>query len=303
MPPVIEDLSCFSFLSAAATGPVEGGHGVGAGIDSLLSVEAGVALLTLTLLEIVLGIDNIVFIAILAGKLPAEKRDRARRLGLGLAMGIRILLLLSISWIMGLTKPLFSIPAFWTSLGADSFGISGRDLILLLGGLFLIAKATYEIHDKLEGEEHTPDAAKAGASFGAIITQILLLDIVFSLDSVITAVGMVTTHPDKKWVGLSIMIAAVIIAVAVMLFASGPISRLVERHPTLKMLALSFLLLIGVMLVVEGLHAHIPKGYIYFAMAFSLGVELLNMRLRKAPAKPVHLHQSYVDQPAGGAGH
>jgi predicted tellurium resistance membrane protein TerC len=299
---VIDDLSCLSFLSAVpATGPAEGGHG--AGIESLASVEAAVALLTLTLLEIVLGIDNIVFIAILAGKLPAERRDRARRLGLGLAMGIRILLLLSISWIMGLTRPLFSIPAFWTSLGADSFGISGRDLILLVGGLFLIAKATYEIHDKLEGEEHTPGVGKAAATFGAIIVQILLLDIVFSLDSVITAVGMVTTHPDKKWVGLSIMIAAVIIAVAVMLFASGPISRLVERHPTLKMLALSFLLLIGVMLVVEGLHAHIPKGYIYFAMAFSLVVELLNMRLRRGPAaKPVHLHQSYVDQPAGGAG-
>ena len=278
-------------LAAAATAPAGEGHA--AGITSLLSVEAAVALLTLTLLEIVLGIDNIVFIAILAAKLPEGQRDKARRLGLGLAMGIRILLLLSISWIMGLTRPLFSIPAFWTSLGSDSFGVSGRDLILLLGGLFLIGKSTYEIHDKLEGSEHHQGAKPAAASFQAIILQILLLDIVFSLDSVITAVGMVTTDPDHKWVGLTIMITAVIIAVAVMLFAAGPISRIVERHPTLKMLALSFLLLIGVMLVIEGLHAHIPKGYIYFAMAFSVAVELLNMRLRKV-TQPVHLHQSYV---------
>jgi predicted tellurium resistance membrane protein TerC len=268
-----------------------------AGIDSLWSAQAIIALLTLTALEIVLGIDNIVFIAILAGKLPAEQRDRARTVGLALAMGIRILLLLSIAWIMGLTRPLFSIPAIWTGAEGDALGISGRDLILLIGGLFLIAKSTYEIHDKLEGESHSHGggAAPNAAGFKSVITQILLLDIVFSLDSVITAVGMVTTHPDKKWVGLSIMIAAVIIAVAVMLFASGPISRVVERHPTLKMLALSFLLLIGVMLVVEGVHQHIPKGYIYFAMAFSLGVEIINMRVRKT-ATPVHLHQSYVDE-------
>ena len=291
---MLADLTCF--LAAAATQAAGAGHGAaGPGIESILSVQAAVALLTLTLLEIVLGIDNIVFIAILAGKLPAEQRNRARRLGLGLAMGIRILLLLSISWIMGLTRPLFSIPAFWTGASGDAFGISGRDLILLIGGLFLIAKATYEIHDKLEGDEHHgAGAGKAAATFGAVIVQILLLDIVFSLDSVITAVGMVATHPDKKWVGLSIMIAAVVIAVGVMLFASGPISRLVERHPTLKMLALSFLLLIGVMLVAEGFHAHIPKGYIYFAMAFSLVVEFLNMRLRKVAQPPVHLHQSYV---------
>ena len=277
-------------LAAATTAPAEG---QAAGITSLMSVEAVVALVTLTLLEIVLGIDNIVFIAILAGKLPEDQRDKARRLGLGLAMGIRILLLLSISWIMGLTKPLFSIPAFWTSLGSDAFGVSGRDLILLLGGLFLIGKSTYEIHDKLEGDEHAEGMKPAAASFSAIIMQILLLDIVFSLDSVITAVGMVTTDPDKKWVGLTIMITAVVIAVGVMLFAAGPISRIVERHPTLKMLALSFLLLIGVMLVIEGLHAHIPKGYIYFAMAFSVAVEMLNMRLRRV-SKPVHLHQGYV---------
>ena len=277
-------------LAAATTAPAEG---QAAGITSLMSVEAAVALVTLTLLEIVLGIDNIVFIAILAGKLPEDQRDKARRLGLGLAMGIRILLLLSISWIMGLTKPLFSIPAFWTSLGNDAFGVSGRDLILLLGGLFLIGKSTYEIHDKLEGDERAEGMKPAAASFSSIIMQILLLDIVFSLDSVITAVGMVTTDPDKKWVGLTIMITAVVIAVGVMLFAAGPISRIVERHPTLKMLALSFLLLIGVMLVIEGLHAHIPKGYIYFAMAFSVAVEMLNMRLRRV-SKPVHLHQGYV---------
>ena len=278
-------------LAAATTAPAGEAHA--AGITSLMSVEAAVALVTLTLLEIVLGIDNIVFIAILAGKLPEDQRDKARRLGLGLAMGIRILLLLSISWIMGLTKPLFSIPAFWTSLGNDAFGVSGRDLILLLGGLFLIGKSTYEIHDKLEGDERAEGMKPAAASFSSIIMQILLLDVVFSLDSVITAVGMVTTDPDKKWVGLTIMITAVVIAVGVMLFAAGPISRIVERHPTLKMLALSFLLLIGVMLVIEGLHAHIPKGYIYFAMAFSVAVEMLNMRLRRV-SKPVHLHQGYV---------
>ena len=277
-------------LAAATTAPAEG-HA--AGITSLLSMKAAIALVTLTLLEIVLGIDNIVFIAILAGKLPEEQRNKARRLGLGLAMGIRVLLLLSISWIMGLTRPLFSIPAFWTDADGDVFGVSGRDLILLVGGLFLIAKSTYEIHDKLEGDEHAHGTTPAAASFQGIIVQILLLDIVFSLDSVITAVGMVTTDPDHKWVGLSIMIAAVVIAVGVMLFAAGPISNIVERHPTLKMLALSFLLLIGVMLVIEGLHAHIPKGYIYFAMAFSVAVELLNMRLRKV-SKPVHLHQGYV---------
>jgi predicted tellurium resistance membrane protein TerC len=282
----------FDLLLAAATS-APAAEGQAAGITSLMSVEAVVALVTLTLLEIVLGIDNIVFIAILAGKLPEDQRDKARRLGLGLAMGIRILLLLSISWIMGLTRPLFSIPAFWTSAGGDAFGVSGRDLILLIGGLFLIGKSTYEIHDKLEGDEHAEGMKPTAASFQAIIIQILLLDIVFSLDSVITAVGMVTTDPDRKWVGLSIMIAAVVIAVGVMLFAAKPISNIVERHPTLKMLALSFLLLIGVMLVIEGLHAHIPKGYIYFAMAFSVAVELLNMRLRKV-SKPVHLHQGYV---------
>jgi len=283
-----------TFLAdVASTAPTT--QGAGPGIDSLFSAEAVVALLTLTLLEIVLGIDNIVFIAILAGKLPPGQRDKARLIGLSLAMGIRIVLLLSISWIMGLTKPLFEIPAFWTSVSGDGMSISGRDLILLVGGLFLIGKSTFEIHDKLEGEHaHTdPSAGKKVASFGKVLVQILLLDMVFSLDSVITAVGMVQTSPDAKWVGLSIMITAVVISVVVMLFASGPIARLVERHPTLKMLALSFLILIGVMLVVEGLHQHIPKGYIYFAMAFSLAVEFVNIRMRKH-AKPVTLHQRYV---------
>ena len=266
------------------------GYGVGAGLTSLFSIEAIIALLTLTALEIVLGIDNIVFIAILAGKLPEHQRDKARRVGLSLAMGIRILLLLSIAWIMGLVNPLFHIPVFWTSEGGQ-FGISGRDLILLIGGLFLIGKSTFEIHDKLEGSEHGHGAGKVAASFGAVIVQILLLDIVFSLDSVITAVGMVRTDPSHKWIGLTVMITAVVIAVGVMLVAAGPVAGFVERHPTMKMLALSFLLLIGVMLVVEGLHGHIPKGYIYFAMAFSLLVELMNMRLRKV-GQPLHLHHS-----------
>jgi predicted tellurium resistance membrane protein TerC len=182
----------------------------------------------------------------------------------------------------------------------DAHAVSGRDLILLIGGLFLIAKSTYEIHAKLEGAEHGGGGKVVAASFASVIVQILLLDIVFSLDSVITDVGMVQTHPDKRWVGLSIMITAVVIAVGVMLFSSGPIARFVERHPTMKMLALSFLLLIGVMLVVEGVHQHIPKGYIYFAMAFSLGVELINMRVRKA-AEPVRLHEPRLDEAAASA--
>jgi predicted tellurium resistance membrane protein TerC len=245
----------------------------------LFSAEAIVALATLTALEIVLGIDNIVFIAILVGKLPADQQEKARRLGLSLAMGIRILLLLTISWIMQLTKPWFFIPAVWTGAAGDALGISGRDLILLVGGLFLIGKSTYEIHDKLEGEEEDPNVpGKPRASFTNVLVQVLLLDIVFSLDSVITAVGMVETHPEHRWKGLGIMIAAVVIAVGVMLLAAGRVSSFVEKHPSLKVLALSFLLLIGVMLVVEGVHQHIPKGYIYFAMAFSLLVEVVNIR-------------------------
>ncbi|HYR98628.1 MAG TPA: TerC family protein, partial [Gemmatimonadales bacterium] len=239
----------------------------------LTSPETWIALLTLTVLEIVLGIDNIIFISILSGKLPAGEQPRARTVGLTLAMVTRILLLLSLTGIMRLTRPLFS-----------PFGhpFSGRDLILLLGGLFLLWKSTREIHDKLEGEEGRQNV-KAGATFGGVIVQIALLDIVFSLDSVITAVGMV------RQVG--VMIAAIVLAVLVMLVAAGPISDFVHRHPTLKMLALSFLLLIGVTLIADGLGQHIPKGYVYFAMGFSVFVESLNLRLaRKAP--PVHLKES-----------
>jgi predicted tellurium resistance membrane protein TerC len=238
--------------------------------------EGWIALGTLTVLEIVLGIDNIVFISILAGKLRAADRDRARKIGLSLAMFIRIALLLSITWVMGLTAPLFA------ALGQE---ISGRDLILIIGGLFLIAKSTHEIHDKLEGEEGH-GSAKAVASFAAVIVQILLLDIVFSLDSVITAVGMADD--------VSVMILAVVIAVGVMLVSAGPISTFVERHPTVKMLALSFLLLIGMSLMAEGFEQHIPKGYIYFAMGFSIFVEMINLRVRKK-GEPVQLHQSITE--------
>jgi predicted tellurium resistance membrane protein TerC len=247
-------------------------------MDWMTSAEGWIALLTLTALEIVLGIDNVVFISILAGKLPPEERERARKVGLSLAMLIRIALLLSITWIMQLTTPLFSLL---------SQEISGRDLILLIGGLFLIGKSTHEIHGKLEGAEGH-GSAKVVASFAAVIFQILLLDIVFSLDSVITAVGMADD--------VSIMIAAVVIAVGVMLVSSRPISNFVERHPTVKMLALSFLLLIGVSLMAEGFEQHIEKGYIYFAMGFSLFVEMINLRLRKK-AEPVQLHQAYTPAP------
>ena len=240
------------------------------------SAEGWIALATLTILEIVLGIDNIVFISILAGKLRVEDRARARKIGLSLAMFIRIALLWSITWVMRLTTPWF------VTFGNE---ISGRDLILLVGGLFLIAKSTHEIHDKLEGEEGH-GSAKAAASFVGIIIQILLLDIVFSLDSVITAVGMAED--------LAVMVLAVVIAVGVMLVSAGAISDFVDRHPTVKMLALSFLLLIGVSLIGEGLDQHIPKGYIYFAMGFSIFVEMINLRVR-AKSKPVHLHQSYTE--------
>ena len=247
------------------------------------SPEGWIALLTLTVLEIVLGIDNIVFISILAGKLRREDRDRARKTGLFLAMFIRIGLLASIVWVMGLTTPLFS---------AFGNAISGRDLILVVGGLFLIAKSTQEIHEKLEGEEGH-GSANAAASFAGVITQILLLDIVFSLDSVITAVGMADD--------IIVMMLAVVIAVGVMYFSASTISDFVERHPTVKMLALSFLLLIGVSLIAEGFDQHIPKGYIYFAMAFLVFVEMINLRLR-ARGKPVHLHQPY-EEPEAGASH
>lgn len=254
--------------------------------------QVWLAFATLTALEIVLGIDNVVFLAILAGKLPERQQASARRVGLTLAMLMRIALLLALGWIMGLTADLFSIPRFWTGEAGDAHGVSGRDLIMLVGGLFLIGKATYEIHDKLEGHEPT-GAPPAPTSYAMTIVQIVVIDAVFSLDSVITAVGMVQTREDAAWVGLTIMITAVVIAVLVMLFFAGAISDFVGRHPTMKMLALSFLILIGTSLVAEGLHVHLPKGYVYFAMAFSLGVELLNLRMRKVSA-PVALHQTYV---------
>ena len=244
--------------------------------DWMSTAEGWIALLTLTVLEVVLGIDNIIFISILAGKLRPEQREKARKVGLSLAMFIRIALLLSITWVMGLTTPLFTI---------TSQELSGRDLILIVGGLFLLAKSTHEIHDKLEGEEGH-GSARVAASFAGVIAQILLLDIVFSLDSVITAVGMVED--------VAVMIIAVVIAVGIMLVSAGPISDFVERHPTVKMLALSFLLLIGVSLIAEGFEQHIPKGYIYFAMAFSVFVEMINIRVR-AKGRPVHLHQPYKE--------
>jgi predicted tellurium resistance membrane protein TerC len=247
----------------------------------LTDPQTWVALLTLTTLELVLGIDNVVFISILAGKLPQAQQQRARTLGLSLAMLMRIALLFSLSWIIRLTAPLLTV------LGQE---ISGRDFILLGGGLFLLGKSTHEIHGKLEGEEGYA-SARVKPSFLGVLIQILLLDIVFSLDSVITAVGMT----DR----LGVMIAAVSVAVACMMVFAGPISRFVERHPTVKMLALSFLLLIGVTLIAEGLDRHIPKGYIYFAMAFSMFVEMLNLRLRRPRTTPVKLHAPYARETGG----
>ena len=244
--------------------------------DALADPQIWIALLTLTALEIVLGIDNIIFISILAGKLPPEQQNRAQVVGLTAAMLMRILLLFTISWVIGLTAPWFNV------LGMD---ISGRDLILIVGGLFLLGKLTLEIHGKLEGDEHATGASRKVTSFASVIVQIMLLDIVFSLDSVITAVGMA----DDLWV----MIAAVVIAVGVMMVSAGAISAFVNRHPTVKILALSFLLLIGTSLVAEGLEFHIPKGYIYFAMAFSVFVEVINLRIRGKPDEPVHLRDPY----------
>jgi predicted tellurium resistance membrane protein TerC len=246
-------------------------------MDWLTDPQAWIGLLTLTVLEIVLGIDNVVFISILAGKLPAEQQSRARTIGLALAMLTRIALLFSISLIMRLTTPLFEV---------FGHGFSGRDLILLVGGLFLIGKSTHEIHSKLEGEEGHA-SARVAPTFTSVIIQILLLDIVFSLDSVITAVGMVS----QLWV----MVTAVVIAVGFMLVFAGPVSGFVERHPTVKMLALSFLLLIGTTLIADGLGFHIPKGYVYTAMAFSVFVEILNLKMRKRKAaQPVKLHEPYT---------
>jgi len=243
-----------------------------------LSPENLIALATLTFLEIVLGVDNIIFISILSGKLPPAQQPKARRIGLLLAMGTRILLLFSLAWVIRLTTPLFTV---------SRLEISGRDMILILGGLFLLAKSTHEIHDRLEGEEGHA-SAKVTSSFASVLIQIALLDIVFSLDSVITAVGMVD-H-------VSIMIVAVIISVLIMMVAAEPISTFVHKHPTVKMLALSFLLLIGTSLIAEGFDHHIPKGYVYFAMGFSVFVEALNLRMRKK-ATPVHLHEAYVAEP------
>ena len=246
-------------------------------MEWLADPQIWISLLTLTALEIVLGIDNVIFISILAGKLPTEQQDKARKLGLTLALVTRVILLCSISWVMSLTKVLFTVPV------VDA-PITGKSLILLIGGLFLIGKSVVEIHEKLEGADGHATSGGKVASFRAAIIQILLLDIVFSLDSVITAVGMA----NQLWV----MITAVIIALGVMLAFAATISNFVNRHPTLKMLALSFLILIGVMLVGESFGQHIPKGYIYFSMAFAFAVEMLNLRLR-TKSKPVELHQPY----------
>lgn len=234
-----------------------------------------IAFATLTLLELVLGIDNVIFISILAGKLPPEQQQKARVIGLSLALVMRVILLFSLSWVMTLTEPLFTV---------FHFGVSGRDLILLIGGLFLIAKSTHEIHNSLEGEEGTA-VKKVFASFTSVIIQITLLDIVFSLDSVITAIGMVDKVP--------VMIAAVVVSIVAMMLFAAPIGDFVQRRPTIKMLALAFLLLIGFTLIAEGLHLHIPKGYIYFAMAFSVVVEFLNMKLRSKSKHPIELKDPY----------
>jgi predicted tellurium resistance membrane protein TerC len=247
-------------------------------MEWLLQPETWIALITLTVLEIVLGIDNIIFISILTGKLPPQQQRRGRTFGLAGAMITRILLLLSLSAIMRLTEPWFDV---------GGFAVSGRDVILICGGLFLIGKSTFEIHDKLEGPEDKTVERKVKSFWGTIV-QIMILDIVFSLDSVITAVGMANQ--------VAIMIAAIVIAVFVMMLASGAVSRFVHQHPTITMLALSFLLLIGVTLVAEGLHQHISKGYIYFAMAFSVFVEMLNIRMRKEQVKPLHLRDTASPQ-------
>ena len=247
-------------------------------MDWISDPQIWISLLTLTALEIVLGIDNVIFISILAGKLPHERQAKARSLGLSLELLTRILLLMSLTWIMRLTAPLFTMPFV-------DHAVSGRDLVLLIGGLFLIWKSVREVHEKLEDVDGLVTSSRSNISFAGVIVQILLLDIVFSLDSVITAVGMA----NNLWV----MITAVILALGVMLVFAGAIGDFVNRHPTLKMLALSFLILIGVTLVAEGMGQHIPKGYIYFSMAFAFGVEMLNLKLRsKQATKPVELHQA-----------
>jgi predicted tellurium resistance membrane protein TerC len=247
-------------------------------MELLSDPQVWLAFVTLTALEIVLGVDNIIFISILVGRLPKEKQPRGRTIGLGLAMGTRIALLLSITWVMGLSKPIFTLL---------NTGISGRDVILICGGLFLLAKSTMEIHGSLEGEGHV-QKARGRASFLSVVTQIAIIDIVFSLDSVITAVGMVD-H-------VQVMIAAVIMSVFIMMFLAGPIGNFVDRHPTIKMLALSFLIMIGTALIAEGLGIHVSKGYIYFAMAFSLAVETINIRMRKKQNDPVRLRKQIEDK-------
>ncbi len=253
-------------------------------MDWITDPQVWIALITLIALELVLGVDNVIFISILAGKLPHDQQANARRTGIGMAVITRILLLFSLSFIIGLTEPLFSV---------FTFHISGHDLILIIGGLFLMGKATNEIHQKLEGTEGHA-STKVKATFWNVIIQVMILDVVFSLDSVITAVGMVD-H-------LAIMIAAVIIAAGGMILLADCISKFVEEHPTVKMLALSFLLMIGFTLIVEGLHQHIPKGYIYFAMGFSVFVEVLNLRLRKSHREPLKLHEQYVGEKSGDRG-
>jgi predicted tellurium resistance membrane protein TerC len=259
-------------------------------MDQLMNPEVWLALLTLTGLEIVLGIDNIIFISILANKLPNDQRDSARRVGIVAAMGMRILLLLAINWVVSLTEPIVEIMGH---------GFSGRDIILIVGGLFLVAKATWEIHGRMEGDDEVRDVGVRRVSFWGVIVQIMLMDIIFSLDSVITAVGMA----NQLWV----MIAAVVMAVVVMLVASGYITRLIDRHPSLKMLALAFLLLIGVTLVADGLGQHIDKAYIYVAMGFSVFVEALNIRRSSKTFEPLKMHDPYHEAgetpgAAGGAG-
>ncbi len=258
-------------------------------MDFLLNPEIWASLITLTVLEIVLGIDNIIFISIMAAKLPLEKQRKARQVGLALAMITRILLLLSLTWIMTLTAPILNIGGFFNISDPEwleKLNLSGRDLILIIGGLFLIYKSTTEMHDKLEGEEHE-QKTKGVVTYSGVIIQILLLDVVFSLDSVITAVGM-AKH-------LEVMIAAVVISVIVMMFSAKAISDFVNKHPTVKMLALAFLLIIGLSLFAEGFEQHIPKGYIYFAMAFSVFVEMLNLRAKAKTSDSVHLHNVPVE--------
>jgi len=246
-------------------------------IELLADPQAWIAFVTLTALELVLGIDNVIFISILVDRLPAAQRERARRIGLLGAMFMRIGLLLVLAWIIGLTAPLFGF------LGQE---ISGRDLILILGGMFLLWKSTREIHQLLEGAEESPAAVAVRASFGALIMQIMLVDLVFSLDSIITAVGMVKDIP--------VMVAAIVVSVALMMAFAGAIGRFISAHPTIKMLALAFLVVIGVLLVAQGFDHEVPKGYVYFAMAFAVGVEMLNIRMRRAMTKPVHLHSRYA---------